>query len=989
MASMASICSPTSLKLRLAMKSRNFRGSPAILIRTRVRKLDPQIRVLCAAQNGNGVERLHDRCSMIASGAAANNFAGWSDSDDGDQSPESKSQRQKWLPGIVGAGVAGVVLVAGLTLAALSLSKQSTSRPKQQMEPLTTHQEVSLVSNVEDDELEKNKSEKSSVKQDHRSPKHMSSPELFEAPNENKLSVSSHSQSQTPLVDNEKYVSSHDTIDKAPIQEHMQYESVSDGKSDPPEMIPNSMNLPDSEIADDSLAASIPQSISEIEQNLVNGEPADLLNIKNPFTDHEGGLPSSELKENSYPLCDSSNSPVHESSKPVDVSISVTKTVDAAIKPGIFPKDDKETVTSHPAEENLDTGKTTQAASTERNNSSLEVNYLNESEYSGTTSVSPSAYPFANRQDVVSSDETIGSRTSFVPTPFSSSFLSAGIPAPSAVSEAMQVSPEKVLVPAVVDQAQALALAALQALKVIEADVLPSDLCTRREYARWLVAASSALSRNTLSKVYPAMYIENATELAFDDITPDDPDFSSIQGLAEAGLISSRLSNHDLFSSSDEEQGPFYFSPESPLSRQHLVSWKMALEKRQLPEADGQILYQLSGFRDIDKINPDAWPALIADLSAGDQGIISLAFGCTRLFQPDKPVTKAQAAVALATGEASDIVIEELARIEAESVAENVVSAHNALVAQVEQDLNASFEKELSMDGEKINAVEKMAEEARLELEKLRAEREADNIALMKERAAIEAEMEVLSRLRSEVEEQLQSLLTGKVEISYEKERISKLQKEAENEKQEISQLQYELEVERKALSMARAWAEDEAKRAREHAKAIEEARDHWERHGIKVVVDSDLREESSAGVASLAAAKQFSVEGTASGAENLVDKLKLMADDVKGKSREVIHKIIQNILILISLLKEWALKASTQAKELKDATILNAKGSIQELQQNTSEFSLAIKERARGSIQGLQQSTAEFSIAVKEGAKRVAEDCRESVEKLTHKFKS
>ena len=28
--------------------------------------------------------------------------------------------------------------------------------------------------------------------------------------------------------------------------------------------------------------------------------------------------------------------------------------------------------------------------------------------------------------------------------------------------------------------------------------------------------------RNTISKVYPAIYIENATELAFDDITPED-----------------------------------------------------------------------------------------------------------------------------------------------------------------------------------------------------------------------------------------------------------------------------------------------------------------------------------------------------------------------------------------------------------------------------------------------------------------------------------
>ena len=30
--------------------------------------------------------------------------------------------------------------------------------------------------------------------------------------------------------------------------------------------------------------------------------------------------------------------------------------------------------------------------------------------------------------------------------------------------------------------------------------------------------------------MYPAMYIESVTELAFDDITPGDPDFSSIQG---------------------------------------------------------------------------------------------------------------------------------------------------------------------------------------------------------------------------------------------------------------------------------------------------------------------------------------------------------------------------------------------------------------------------------------------------------------------------
>jgi hypothetical protein len=95
--------------------------------------------------------------------------------------------------------------------------------------------------------------------------------------------------------------------------------------------------------------------------------------------------------------------------------------------------------------------------------------------------------------------------------------------------------------------------------QVIESDALPYDLCTRREFARWVVSASNTLSRNSASKVYPAMYIENVTELAFDDITPEDPDFPFIQGLAEAGLISSKLSNNNMPSS---ESSRVTFSPE-------------------------------------------------------------------------------------------------------------------------------------------------------------------------------------------------------------------------------------------------------------------------------------------------------------------------------------------------------------------------------------------------------------------------------------------
>lgn len=184
--------------------------------------------------------------------------------------------------------------------------------------------------------------------------------------------------------------------------------------------------------------------------------------------------------------------------------------------------------------------------------------------------------------------------------------------------------------------------------------------------------------------------------------------------------------------------------------------------------------------------------------------VINNFAGYTRLFQPDKPVTKGQAAIALTTGEAAEVVSEELARIEADSIADKAVAAHNALVAEVEKDINASFEKELMLEKEKIDAVQKMAEEAMQEVERLRAEREEKHIVLMKERATVESEMGVLSRVRNELEEQLQNVMSNKVEISYEKERIEKLKKETEEENQAIIRLQYELEVERKALSIAR-----------------------------------------------------------------------------------------------------------------------------------------------------------------------------------------
>lgn len=556
-------------------------------------------------------------------------------------------------------------------------------------------------------------------------------------------------------------------------------------------------------------------------------------------------------------------------------------------------------------------------------------------------------------------------------------FPSAGIPAPSLRSPALHVAPGKVVVPAVVDNVQGQAFAALQALKVVEAGIEPSGLSTRREYARWLIASSAILARNPASKVFPAMFIENVTELAFDDVTPEDPDFPYIQGLAEAGLISSKLSSHDTDDSVEGGKPKNYlFSPDSPLSRQDLVSWKIALERKELPEVTRKMLWQKSGFIDIDKIHQDAWPALLADLSSGEQSIVAVAFGYTRLFQPDKPVTKAQAAVALATGDAAELVSEELARIEAESLADTAVATHAALEAQVQKDLNASFEKELQLEREKIEAAERLAEDVRSELERIKGEREEERYSLLKERAALDSEREFLSKLRHELEEQLQIFLTNKLEMSTERDQVARLLKEAENDKYALDQIRSEVEVEKKALALARAWVEEEATKARAHARVLQEARDKWEKEGIQVLVDKELDDANTA-VSILQNRQEDQKQSGSStmrevlvGEEN-VKSLLVVSNDMKEKISGVIEKLIHATELLITSLQQRAAEAGGRVQELQQEALTMASKAAQDLQQTTG-----------STMAGLTSS-------IREGTKRLADECKGGAEKISQKFKA
>jgi hypothetical protein len=170
----------------------------------------------------------------------------------------------------------------------------------------------------------------------------------------------------------------------------------------------------------------------------------------------------------------------------------------------------------------------------------------------------------------------------------------------------------------------------------------PNRSISRRLFSRWLLAANNALYSDT-----PARQVRLGTGASvFVDVSMTDPDGPTIQGLAEAGIIPSALTTTSPMRR---------FEPDRLLSREDLLLWKVPLDSRQgLPKADLAMVKEVWGFEDGAKISPRALRAVLADYQNGDQSVIRRVFGFTTLFQPQKPVSRAEAALALAYFGAQD-----------------------------------------------------------------------------------------------------------------------------------------------------------------------------------------------------------------------------------------------------------------------------------------------------------------------------------------------
>lgn len=398
---------------------------------------------------------------------------------------------------------------------------------------------------------------------------------------------------------------------------------------------------------------------------------------------------------------------------------------------------------------------------------------------------------------------------------------------PVAVTETVAVEKlERVAIPVSVDSTQEEALSVLRSLKIIEDNVEAYELCTRREFARWLVKLNSSLERNPKHRIAPRVSLSGSVVTAFDDIGTYDPDFRSIQVLAEAGVIPSRLSwNNSSNHGRSDSQETINFFPDRFISRQDLIDWRAQLEYEFFSGAIDQISIKKAGYMDVKEITS---PAVYVDILAGDRSILRKVFGQSKRFQPNKPSTKAQVAVALTSGRMQEAISAELSRIEAEN------SARHAEAEEIRSELlsrghiqrfwdeKLNEEKNRGIDVERLYHIEvKNLEEEELNQDRIYAEH-------LKEKAAMDCQKQLLLSLKKEVDEISEKLASERVIYVDERHVVEKLLKDLEFKHEEMLDTKSTLEAEKEALQILRSWVEDEARRSQARAAVLKEVARRW-----------------------------------------------------------------------------------------------------------------------------------------------------------------
>ncbi|ESR50992.1 hypothetical protein CICLE_v10031108mg [Citrus x clementina] len=387
---------------------------------------------------------------------------------------------------------------------------------------------------------------------------------------------------------------------------------------------------------------------------------------------------------------------------------------------------------------------------------------------------------------------------------------------------------ERVILSVAVDSTQQEALSVLKKLKIIEEDVNADELCTRREYARWLVRINSLLERNPKLRIVPCKSLSGTVVAAFNDVDVEDPDIESIQALAEAGVIPSQLLGKHYGSDGSKGQGGIYFFPERFISRYDLINWKAQVDYEVKPDIVEQISRTKMSYMDVREINSEASLGLFMDMLAGEKSIARRVFGQSKRFQPNKPSTKAQAAVALTSGRMAKAICNELSRLEAER------SSRQAEMAEIRSqlfdsgDIQRWWDKKFSEERARGFEVEKLYIAARCDLEEELIVQEKNYAEDLKEKAAMDCQRQLLLNLKDEVDEMSGRLESERATYVAEKCTLQDTLSDLQTKLEGLLDTKSRSEAEKEALRILRSWVEDEARKSQARAKVLEEVTRRW-----------------------------------------------------------------------------------------------------------------------------------------------------------------
>ncbi|MEA5571775.1 S-layer homology domain-containing protein [Calothrix sp. UHCC 0171] len=174
-------------------------------------------------------------------------------------------------------------------------------------------------------------------------------------------------------------------------------------------------------------------------------------------------------------------------------------------------------------------------------------------------------------------------------------------------------------------------LAELGVLETTSGQFQPQAAITRSQFVTWLVKTYNQLHKQ------PIRLSENPTS-AFPDVSNSHPHFTFIQSAHNAGFLAGFDDGN--------------FRPDDILTREQMIALKTTLDSSinssRSSDALRNFIGKTKGFTDVGQISEKYLPYIAFDLGNAASGRnFARVYGTTRIYAPQKAVTRAEAAILL------------------------------------------------------------------------------------------------------------------------------------------------------------------------------------------------------------------------------------------------------------------------------------------------------------------------------------------------------